>query len=379
MIYYVIPQTPYVRQMTLEELLSSDPIDIQERENKGGTRTYEYSRTPRRLKATIDVRGVTARLEGFIHKYKELVESDKTTLYETFFIPKKSGGLRRIDSPDLKLTTALRELKSIFEDELHVLHHTSAYAYVKGRSTIDSIRKHQKNESKWFGKYDITSFFGSTTQEFVMKMLSSIFPFSEIMKNNDGKRALETCLSLAFLNGGLPQGTPISPMLTNIIMIPIDFRLTRKLRDFNRQNYIYTRYADDFLISSRYTFDPKEIEKVIFDMLEEFGAPFTLNQQKTRYGSSSGSNWNLGVMLNKDNQITIGHKKKRHFQAMLTSYVLDKKNGKPWSLSDVQVLEGLRSYYKMVEGEVIDKIVEKIGSKFGADIVNMIKQDLKTL
>lgn len=77
-----------------------------------------------------------------------------------------------------------------------------------------------------------------------------------------------------------------------------------------------------------------DVEKFIVDVLAEFGAPFTIKTAKTRYGSSAGSNWNLGVMLNKDNNITIGHKKKRQFQAMLSSYVLDKQNGHPWDRTD---------------------------------------------
>ena len=50
-------------------------------------------------------------------------------------------------------------------------------------------------------------------------------------------------------------------------------------------------------------------------------------------------------MLNKDNEITIGHKNKKRFRAMVCSYLLDRQNGTPWSLHDVQVLAGLMSYY----------------------------------
>ena len=83
-------------------------------------------------------------------------------------------------------------------------------------------------------------------------------------------------------------------------------------------------------------------------------------------------------MLNKDNQITVGAKKKRQFQAMLSSYVLDRQNGNPWSLEDIQVLDGYRNYYRMVEGETIDRIVAHVGAKYNVDIVKLIKTDLRT-
>ena len=188
---------------------------------------------------------------------------------------------------------------------------------------------------------------------------------------------LSEALELAFLDGALPQGTPLSPLLTNIIMIPVDFKLANTLREYNHQRFVYTRYADDFLVSSRYQFSFREIEALIISTLADFGAPFTINPGKTRYGSSAGSNWNLGVMLNKDNQITVGYKKKRQFQAMLASYVMDRRNGTPWDKTDIRVMEGYRNYYRMIEKETIDAMVKHVGDKFGVDIVALIKTDLK--
>ena len=288
-----------------------------------------------------------------------------------------SDAHRRIDAPKEELKAVLYQLKAIFEEMFGALYHTSAFAYVKNRSTLDALKRHQANESKWFGKYDLSNFFGSTTVDFIMKMFSMIFPFSEVVKYPSGKAALEKALSLCVLRGVLPQGTPISPSITNIMMIPIDHKLSNTLRDFNGQNFVYTRYADDFLISSKYDFKFKDVEKLLVDTLAEFEAPFTIKSEKTRYGSSAGSNWNLGVMLNKDNKITVGYKKKRQFQAMLSSYVMDRLHGQRWDKSDVQQMEGFRNYYRMVEGETIDKIIEHIGQKFDVDIVQLIKEDLR--
>lgn len=287
-----------------------------------------------------------------------------------------SDTYRKIDAPKAELSNALVDLRTIFQEQFRVLYHTSAFAYINRRCVLDSIKRHQNNESKWFCKLDFKNFFGSTTPEFTMKMFSEVYPFSEVVKSQYGHDALKNALSLAFLNGGLPQGTPISPLITNVIMIPIDYKLSNMFRDFNKQRFVYTRYADDILISSRFNFDYHAVENEIVNTLREFDAPFTLNQSKTRYGSSAGSNWNLGLMLNKDNQITVGHEKKRLFKAQLTSYVMDGKSGNPWSKNEVQVLEGLRNYYRMIEKETIDGIVERLSKKFDVDIVHKIKQDL---
>lgn len=117
-------------------------------------------------------------------------------------------------------------------------------------------------------------------------------------------------------------------------------------------------------------------ERVV-STLSSFGAPFTINASKTRYGSSAGRNWNLGVMLNKDNEITVGHKKKKQFQSMLYNYITDKNNGVAWERNDVQVMYGLHSYYRMVEKETIDAIVAYINKKMNVDVIRMMKDDLR--
>ena len=306
MVYVTVKQSPMYRQMTLDEFLfGTENKSIMINPNLTNTRTYVSERINPKLLDHTNVMGMLDALIRFNELTEKLREKDRKTLYKTFHIPKKSGGVRRIDAPIPELKNALDALKIIFENNFGALYHTTAFAYIKGRCTIDAIKRHQSNESKWFGKYDLSDFFGSTTLEFVMKMLSMIYPFSEVVKIPVGKEELEKALSLAFLNGGLPQGTPISPLITNIMMIPIDHKLSNAFRSFNNQHLVYTRYADDFLVSSKYSFLFREVEKFIKDTLKEFDAPFTIKAQKTRYGSSAGSNWNLGLMLNKDNRRTL--------------------------------------------------------------------------
>lgn len=349
------------------------------------TRTYEYERLSDRVKGLADPDKLILSLMKFNDETKSLRDVPRKSLYYEFYIPKKTGGLRRIDAPNEALKRALRELKKIFEKEFGALYHTSAYAYIPGRSTVSALERHRENESRWFAKYDLSNFFGSTTLAFIMRQLSMIFPFCEVMRTPSGRRELETAIELCTLDGILPQGTPISPMLTNLVMIPIDFVIARALREFNTgdghtQHFIYTRYADDFQISSRYDFRFREIENFIRKTLAEMGTPYIMKPEKTRYGSSSGSNWNLGLMLNANNEITVGHKKKRQLQAMIASYIMDKRNGKNWDLHDVQVMDGLISYYSNVEGkDKIKAIVSHVAGKFGVDVFDMIRRDLSCL
>lgn len=378
MYYITVKQPPIYHQMTLEEFLFGGEVNTSLiNPNLTNTKTYEFPYISERFLGTIKVDKLIEKLVAFNQQTAGLHEKERHSLYRTFHIPKKSGGLRTINAPEPELMTALRNLKSIFENDFGALYHTSAFAYIKHRSILDCLKRHQANESKWYAKFDLSNFFGSTTPEYVAKMFGMVFPFSEVLKDECGRAEFMKAIELCFLDGGLPQGTPISPTITNIMMIPVDFKLNKTFREFNHQRYIYTRYADDFQVSSRYSFMFKAVEQVIIDTLREFEAPFQLNVKKTRYGSSAGSNWNLGLMTNKDNEITVGYKKKKQFQAMLFSYIMDKKNGIDWDKSDIMTLEGYRNYYRMVEGETIDRIIAHVNQKNGVDVVRMIKEDLR--
>lgn len=374
--YITVQQSPIHYQMSFDDILDGT-VDLSRMivPNVTNTRTHFREFLKPSFLERFDFDSMIAALEKFNEQHENLFNVERKSLYETFYIPKKSKGLREINAPVPELMNALRQLKTIFETNMFALYHTSAFAYVKGRCTVDCVKRHQQNESKWFAKLDFSDFFGSTTEEFVISMFSQIFPFSEIVKRKDGLEALKRALSLCFLNGGLPQGTPISPTITNIMMIPIDHQLYNELRKMD-EHYVYTRYADDILISSKISFDCNKLQDYVLDVLRKFDAPFILKKEKTRYGSSAGRNWNLGVMLNKDNEITIGHQKKKTFKAMCCNYICDKKKGVPWDLHDVQVFSGLISYYRMIEKDYINYVIEQNNKKFGVNLEALIKEDL---
>lgn len=361
------------KQITFDDILYGIKELAVHKKDTFDTRTIFRIETPKNLLDDVNFAKIVEQFLRFNEKYNTLINTeDKSKLYHSFKIPKRSGGLRQINAPTPPLMEALRELKIIFEDFMFATYHTSAFAYVKGRSTIDALKRHQGNKSKWFLKLDFHDFFGSTTKEFLRQQLKMIFPFN-VLYEKSWEEPLETALSLCFLNGGLPQGTPISPMLTNLMMIPVDHALSKHLREHS-PHLVYTRYADDLLISGDLKFDYKQVCDEIKGVLDKFNAPFSLNDKKTRFGSSAGSNWNLGLILNKDNNITVGNKIKKRFKVKLYCFLNDFKNGTPWELEDVQEFAGVLSYYRMVEKEYFNKVIKTYNEKFNIDTELVLKQ-----
>lgn len=380
MSYYItVNREPRVYQLTFEDIMYGlDESKLALQKDTRDTTTWKVDAINRRLIEKTDFNSMQAALRGFVERYQTLIAvEDKSTLYRSFKIPKRSGGLRQIDAPNDELKRALYDLKMIFEKKFYMSYHTAAFAYVHGRSTIDSVKRHQQNKSRWFLKTDMRHFFPSTSPEFLMKMLCMTFPFCAFVQDDWGNRELlEKALSLCFLNGGLPQGTPTSPMLTNALMIPIDHAISKMCHEY-QPHLCYTRYADDILISSEYSFKWTDVQNKLIAILNSFEAPFSLHPDKTRYGSSAGRNWNLGVMLNAENKITIGHEKKKVFKAMVFQFMTDDAKGVAWGLEDVQHFLGLISYYRMVEKESIDAILATYSAKFNKDVEATAKALLK--
>lgn len=320
------------------------------------------------------VKGCYDALVLFYNTFETIINTeDLSVYYDTFFIPKKSGGLRRIDAPKEELATAQRMLVEIFKNNFWMSYHDRAYAYIEERSVIDAVKEHQRNDSMWFLKTDFDNFFGSTTKEFVMNMMNIIYPFNEVLKNDERKELMSKVLNICFLNGGLPQGTPISPFITNMMMIPFDYEFNEFV---SKKNMIYTRYADDILVSCKDSFRFKDVVDKINIILANFNAPFRIKDKKTRYGSRNGSNWNLGLMLNKDNKITLGHEKRRRFKAMIFSYCMDKKNGIRWENEDVYHMNGMISWFHAVDANDTENIIKNIELKTGIDLKKSVHADL---
>jgi RNA-directed DNA polymerase len=141
-----------------------------------------------------------------------------------------------------------------------------------------------------------------------------------------------------------------------MVMVEFDYKINKKLWQYNNQHFIYTRYADDILISSFKSFDIADIINVINDILKD--TPLKINPNKTRYGNIGGRNWNLGLMLNKNNKITVGYQRKHRMKNMVHNFMQDYNRGIIWAKSDCQHLQGEVSYIRHIEPEYVQNYID---------------------
>ena len=177
--------------------------------------------------------------EHFSHVTNVKIESlfamsnSSESFYRSFFIPKKSGGLRRIDAPLPSLSHVQR---SLLDNILQFVPlHPSAKAYRVGQSTFDNARFHRSQ--KLVLRIDVKNFFGSIEEAEVYKIFHDL---------GYSKRISKLFSMLSCLNGSLPQGAPTSGAISNIFLRDFD----EKVFALSKAKSIrYTRYADDLTFS----------------------------------------------------------------------------------------------------------------------------------
>lgn len=299
--------------------------------------------------------------------------TDLKQFYTTFKIPKATGGFRTINAPNPTLKKLQSDFKTWLEDVCKIQSHDAAHAYVKNRSTLTAMKRHK--ESNYFLKIDIKDFFPGCNKNMIITQLKKVYPLSYLLNQEEILTPFNLLLNLCILNDELPQGAPSSPTLTNILMVPFDFELSVSL---NKQNKIYTRYADDLTISSKTPFKFVNVIETIESIFKTNNYPFIIKKEKTRYGSNAGSNWNLGLMLNKDHNITVGHENKQKFRAKIFQFITDNlTTDKKWSIIETQELQGIISYYSNIEPDYVQYVLNKYNRKFHTNVKNMIYEILK--
>ena len=153
--------------------------------------------------------------------------------YREFTIPKRSGGTRRILAPEDDLKSLQRTILRRLLRRLRV--HPAAMGFERGRSIVTNARPHQGHAVVL--RLDVVDFFPSTRAE----RLGAYF-----RRIGWNRPAADVLVRLCSYEGGLPQGAPTSPRLSNLVNYRLDARLSGMAA---RLGAIYTRYADDLTIS----------------------------------------------------------------------------------------------------------------------------------
>jgi len=153
--------------------------------------------------------------------------------YQRFSIPKRHGGVRRIEAPGDQLKALQRKVLWRLLEPLAL--RPCVTGFVRGRSIVDNARPHVGQGVVI--NLDLADFFGNITVEQVQAVFTA---------HGWDQEAAAILARLCTSDGRLPQGAPTSPALSNLVCRRLDARLGALAARAQGQ---YTRYADDLTFS----------------------------------------------------------------------------------------------------------------------------------
>lgn len=215
-------------------------------------------------KKMIDGEYIPPNLQFFANNYKTRLAVIEHHLkrkdyifgkWKATFVPKKDGGNRPLIIPtcisDRIVLKAISDYLSKTLSQVFNNVHSISYAYQKGKSARDALIQLKKihNQKNILLKIDIKHFFDEIDREIIMQLINQ-HPINGYIKNLihncinpivDYSNLRESELE-EFPKGGIPQGNPISSVLSNLYLLELDELAVSK-------GWKMVRYADDMAFS----------------------------------------------------------------------------------------------------------------------------------
>lgn len=279
--------------------------------------------------------------------------------YTSFKVPKKNGSFREIVAPNRQLKfiqkLLLKEISCFYDPKINV------HGFVPKRNIRTNAEPHICK--KVVLNVDIDNFFPSIHIGRVIGMfMSKPFSFSQ--------NIAVILARLTTNNGILPQGSPTSPIISNLICRNLDNELKKLTLKFK---LVYTRYADDITISTKKDFLPIEIvtntpegwvlSKSFCDIFENNS--FRVNHEKTKIRTYTQKQKVTGLIVNK--KVNIENRQYKEFKSLLYNATVNgiknsayrnkfvSKDGKPNIKAFTDFIIGKMNYYRMILGDESNK------------------------
>jgi len=158
-------------------------------------------------------------------------------------IPKPNGGVRQLGIPtvlDRMIQQALHQVLSpVFEPGFS----PHSYGFRPGRSAQDAVRaarEYVEAGYSWVVDIDLAQFFDTVNHDRLMARMKSVIADKRVLK------LVNAYLKSGVMIGGMqeateqgtPQGGPLSPLLSNMVLTELDEKLAER-------GHRFVRYADD--------------------------------------------------------------------------------------------------------------------------------------
>jgi group II intron reverse transcriptase/maturase len=194
---------------------------------------------------------VTELREWFSQNWRTFSESLKGGRYlpqavRGVEIPKSSGGVRQLGIPTVKDRVVQQAIHQLLSPLYEAVFSEHSYGFRPKRSAHDALKEaceFVEKGKRYIVDMDLSKFFDEVNHDRLMWLLSRRIGDKRVLK------LIHRFLLSGLFQGGLetqrvkgtPQGGPLSPLLSNIVLDELD-------KELELRGHSFVRYADDFLI-----------------------------------------------------------------------------------------------------------------------------------
>ena len=196
---------------------------------------------------------------------------------EGIIIDKPKGGQRALAVPPLLDRVLQRAVAQMLTRIIEPVMYARSYGYRPGRNRMqarDLIQRLLRDGYTWFFESDIDSFFDAVDHALIYNRLMSLLPddpaVDRIMRWITAPVRYQGRL---LQRGGLPQGSPLSPLLANLVLDDFD-------NDLVAAGFMPVRFADDFIVPCKSREEAERAAAVVLASLGEKG--LALNDDQSR-------------------------------------------------------------------------------------------------
>ena len=314
----------------------------------------------RALKAVIRNKGAAGidrmsveELEGHLQRHWEKIRAK--LLAGTYVpspvrrveIPKPNGGKRELGIPTVQDRFIQQLLLQVMTPIYEPGFSEQSYGFRPGRSARDAVRAAQgyyREGKDWVVDLDIAKFFDHVNHDILIGRIGKTIRDKRVL-GLIGRYLRRGALVEGVVirsEEGTPQGGPLSPLLANIYLDPLD-------KELERRGHSFCRYADDCNI---YVGSGAAAERVLAAIRHWIETRLRLQVNASKSGT--GRPWErkfLGFRLNREGKIEAAPESLERFKAKVRELWRGQQSRTSNQLRDAwkQYVQGWWGYYRLAE------------------------------
>jgi RNA-directed DNA polymerase len=182
-------------------------------------------------------------------------------------IPKPDGGVRKLGIPVVADRTIGQALHQVMEPIFAPDFSEHSYGFMRGRSAQQAVEKARECVAqgyRWVVDLDLEKFFDRVNHDILMSRIARKVKDKRVLRLI--RRYLQAGIMIDGLetarSEGTPQGSPLSPLLSNIMLDDLD-------KELERRGHKFVRYADDCNIYVKSRRAGERVMQSITEFLEQ--------------------------------------------------------------------------------------------------------------